>query len=47
MTTYQQSPAERYAASRSRASRPQLDAFRDHQRFDLDPFQIRACEALE
>ncbi|MFD3444656.1 DEAD/DEAH box helicase [Microbacteriaceae bacterium 4G12] len=47
MTTYQQSPAERYAASRSRASRPQLDAFRDRQRFDLDPFQIRACEALE
>jgi len=46
MTTYQQSPAERYAASRSRASRPQLDAFRDGQRFDLDPFQISACESL-
>ncbi|MDI2098198.1 DEAD/DEAH box helicase [Ruicaihuangia caeni] len=41
------SPAERYAASRSRSSTPRLQAFRDRQRFDLDPFQLAACESLE
>jgi ATP-dependent RNA helicase HelY len=41
------SPAERYAAHRSRARSPLLDAFRSGQRFDLDPFQIEACASLE
>ncbi|HEX4443023.1 MAG TPA: DEAD/DEAH box helicase [Galbitalea sp.] len=41
------SPAERFAASRTRTELPQLNAFRVHQRFDLDPFQLAACESLE
>ena len=41
------SPAERYAAAKRRTKAPELLAFRDGQRFDLDPFQIAACEALE
>ncbi|WP_150309044.1 DEAD/DEAH box helicase [Planctomonas psychrotolerans] len=41
------SPAERYAASRTRASSPKLDAFRTGLRFDLDPFQQSACRSLE
>ena len=41
------SPAERYAASRSRNSLPILEAFRAHQRFDLDGFQLEACESIE
>jgi ATP-dependent RNA helicase HelY len=41
------SPAERYAAHRSRGRSPLLDAFRSAQRFDLDPFQIEACSSLE
>ncbi|GAA0589693.1 DEAD/DEAH box helicase [Kutzneria viridogrisea] len=42
-----QSPAEAYAAFRSRAARPQLTEFTSALSFDLDPFQLRACEALE
>jgi ATP-dependent RNA helicase HelY len=38
------SPAERYAASR-RA--PLVRTFRDGLAFDLDPFQVAACERLE
>ena len=45
--TDQLSPAERFAASRKRRSLPVLQAFRDRQRFDLDPFQIAACTVLE
>jgi ATP-dependent RNA helicase HelY len=45
--TDQLSPAERYAASRSRATLPKLEAFRDRQRFELDPFQREACASLE
>ena len=45
--TDQLSPAERYAASRSRASQPKLEAFRNRLRFDLDPFQREACASLE
>ncbi|TFC96897.1 MULTISPECIES: DEAD/DEAH box helicase [Cryobacterium] len=45
--TYLQSPAERYAASRSRAGRPRLEAFRAGLRFELDPFQVAACASLE
>ncbi len=41
------SPAERFAASRSRNELPRLEAFRAHQGFDLDPFQLAACESLE
>ncbi|GGE89598.1 DEAD/DEAH box helicase [Mycetocola zhadangensis] len=39
------SPAERYAASRRKT--PLLDAFREKQRFDLDPFQLEACASIE
>ncbi|HEY4225897.1 MAG TPA: DEAD/DEAH box helicase [Pseudolysinimonas sp.] len=45
------SPAERYAAARtaaqSRKIAPQLEEFRRAQEFDLDPFQVEACRALE
>ncbi len=41
------SPAERYAANRARARRPQLAAFAAGYPFGLDPFQLAACEALE
>jgi ATP-dependent RNA helicase HelY len=43
----QLSPAERYAASRTRGQQPMLESFRAHQRFDLDPFQIAACASIE
>lgn len=43
------SPAERYAAARLRAAEQAtaLASFRDMYEFDLDPFQIEACQALE
>ncbi|HEX4059045.1 MAG TPA: DEAD/DEAH box helicase [Galbitalea sp.] len=41
------SPAERFAASRARSEFPMLEAFRAHQRFDLDSFQIAACSSIE
>lgn len=41
------SPAERYAAARDVSSHPQTTAFAARQRFDLDPFQIEGCHALE
>ncbi|MFJ6700391.1 DEAD/DEAH box helicase [Streptomyces sp. NPDC091272] len=43
------SPAERYAASRIRAAEEAtaLSPFRAMYEFDLDPFQIEACQALE
>jgi len=44
-------PAERYAASRRRAGRaaraPRLTEFAADLPFDLDPFQLESCEALE
>ncbi len=40
-------PADAYAASRRRASRPRLTEFTAVVPFELDPFQIRSCEALE
>ncbi|MET1042890.1 MAG: DEAD/DEAH box helicase [Microbacteriaceae bacterium] len=46
MTT-ELSPAERYAASRAKASTPRLEAFRAQLRFDMDPFQLAACTTLE
>ncbi|MDQ1582259.1 MAG: ATP-dependent helicase HelY [Microbacteriaceae bacterium] len=45
--TDQLSPAERYAASRTRITQPKLDAFRQGLKFDLDPFQRSACARLE
>jgi ATP-dependent RNA helicase HelY len=41
------SPAERYAASRSRVRQPALETFRNGLRFELDPFQLEACASLE
>src|SRR6476619_5037525 len=43
------SPAERFAAARARqaASRSELGQFEAAYPFPLDPFQVRACEALE
>lgn len=41
------SPAERYAAAQAKRGAPQLQQFRERQRFDLDPFQLDACRALE
>jgi ATP-dependent RNA helicase HelY len=48
MTEYL-SPAERYAAARIRAAEEAtaLAPFRALYEFDLDPFQIEACQALE
>ncbi|MDR6868212.1 ATP-dependent RNA helicase HelY [Microbacterium resistens] len=44
MTT---SPAERYAAAREAQDYPETAVFAASQRFDLDPFQIAGCHALE
>lgn len=41
------SPAERYARSRVQQGQPRLEAFRGGLPFDLDPFQLSACAALE
>jgi ATP-dependent RNA helicase HelY len=41
------SPAERFAAAKSRRGTPRLQDFREGLRFDLDPFQIEACQSLE
>ena len=41
------SPAERYRVAQSRTKNPLLSKFRDIQPFDLDPFQISACESVE
>jgi ATP-dependent RNA helicase HelY len=41
------SPAERYAASRVRLDHPAVEAFRAGLAFDLDPFQVEGCMALE
>jgi len=41
------SPSERYRAATLRKHSPQLGAFREQIAFDLDPFQITACEAVE
>lgn len=45
--TDQLSPAERFAAARRRTGSPILEQFRARQRFDLDPFQVAACEVVE
>jgi ATP-dependent RNA helicase HelY len=41
------SPAERYAASRERSAYPALAGFAAGYGFELDPFQVAACQALE
>jgi len=41
------SPAERFAAAKKRSGFPVLEAFRASQRFDLDDFQIAACQVVE
>ncbi len=41
------SPAERYAISRVAASHPVVEDFRTSRDFDLDPFQIEACQRVE
>ena len=41
------SPAERYAASRLRATHPAVGDFREQLAFQLDPFQIAGCIALD
>jgi len=41
------SPAERYAAAKARRKAPRLQEFRERLAFDLDPFQLEACQALE
>jgi ATP-dependent RNA helicase HelY len=40
-------PAQRYTAARRRAAHPALTDFAGGYGFELDPFQIEACEALE
>lgn len=41
------SPAELFAASRIRQDHPAVEAFRAGLSFELDPFQIESCVALE
>jgi len=41
------SPAERFAAAKSRSAHPVLEDFVAYQQFDLDPFQREACAVLE
>ncbi len=41
------SPAERFAAAKSRQGMPRLQDFREKLAFDLDPFQLEACQSLE
>ena len=41
------SPAERYAEATRRQQHPKVSLFRAGQKFDLDPFQVTACESLE
>src|SRR5512146_998434 len=43
------SPAARYAAARRRAVEQlsPLSTFREQYSFELDPFQVRACEAVQ
>ncbi|MGH8878298.1 MAG: DEAD/DEAH box helicase, partial [Stackebrandtia sp.] len=41
------SPADSYAAARRRASFPRLSEFASRLSFDLDEFQVEACQGLE
>jgi len=44
--TDQLSPAERFAASKSRQGSPRLERFRSNLSFDLDPFQLARIDRL-
>ena len=41
------SPAERFAAAKAKRGTPHLQDFRARLAFDLDPFQLDACQSLE
>ena len=41
------SPAERFAAAKARRGTPHLQDFRARLAFDLDEFQLEACQSLE
>jgi ATP-dependent RNA helicase HelY len=41
------SPAERFAAAKAKRGNPRLEDFRQRLAFDLDPFQLEACQSLE
>ncbi|PRB07259.1 RNA helicase [Microbacterium sp. MYb64] len=41
------SPADRYAAARAAQDHPATTSFAAMQRFQLDPFQVEGCHALE
>ncbi|MBT2501200.1 RNA helicase [Curtobacterium sp. ISL-83] len=47
MTETDLSPSERFAAARIRNRSRNLELFRADLRFDLDPFQFAACDALD
>ncbi|MEU7527590.1 DEAD/DEAH box helicase [Saccharothrix sp. NPDC042600] len=47
MSRTSRSPADAYADFRRKSSRPKLTDFLSVLSFELDPFQQRACEALE
>jgi ATP-dependent RNA helicase HelY len=47
MTSSDLSPAERFAASKTRVRSPQLQSFRSRLGFALDPFQEAACASVE
>ncbi|MFM9815984.1 hypothetical protein ACKI16_46855, partial [Streptomyces scabiei] len=40
-------PADRYARAQAQRAHPVTTAFATAQRFELDPFQIAGCQALE
>src|SRR5579863_7801314 len=40
-------PAQRYARAQRRGKFPGLTQFRSTYAFELDPFQVESCEALE
>ncbi len=46
-STGELSPADRFAASRARRDTPRVEMFRGNLSFDLDPFQLASCAALE
>ncbi|QWS34530.1 DEAD/DEAH box helicase [Curtobacterium aetherium] len=47
MTETSLSPAERFAAAKVRSRSRNLELFRTDLRFDLDPFQFAACDAVD
>ena len=41
------SPADKYQRAKARSTHPKLEAFRSTLGFELDPFQVAACESVE